>query len=77
MCEGLHLCTCATCIPGSQGGQKRVSDQLDLQFQTVLAAMWVQGRGRGSFAGSVSVLDHFSNHPHQCLHVEKIILPLV
>jgi hypothetical protein len=32
----LHVCLCATCVPGACGGQKEVSDLLKLQLQTIV-----------------------------------------
>lgn len=39
----LHLCLCTTFIPSVYGGQKKVSEPLELEIQTVLSTQVVAG----------------------------------
>ena len=38
----LDVLMCTTCMPSVHGGQKRVSDLLELELQTVVSNKWIQ-----------------------------------
>lgn len=37
----LHGCLCTTCVPGANGGQKRMLAALELELQTIVNCLWV------------------------------------
>ena len=49
---------CTMYMPGAYGGQKRVSDALELELQVVVSHEWVLGIIPGSFERTASAFNH-------------------
>lgn len=49
----MHVCMC---MPGDISGQKRASDLLELDLQTIMSTMWVLGTEPVSSAGTASAV---------------------
>ena len=78
----LHVCLHITCMPIAYGGQKSVSDTLELEFRWLRADVWALGLEPRSSAGT-----NASNHGsipaallaplllHQCARVTGATTP--
>ena len=69
-CEWMFcLCVCMyiTQVPGVQRGQK-VSDLLELEFETVVSCLWVLGTELTASIREVSVLNHQATSPAPTLN---------
>ena len=53
----LYACLCTLCVPDACGGQKKVSDLLDLELQMIVSCH--VGAGSRSSAGAARVLFFF------------------